>query len=40
MYQSGVITPIATPSVQDQIEFNRRVIAEDFRQGTYKKPEN
>lgn len=40
MYQTGVITPIATPSVQDQIEFNRRVIAEDFRQGTYKKPEN
>jgi len=36
---SGVIVPIETPTITDQIEFNKRALAEEFRQGTYKTPE-
>jgi hypothetical protein len=32
----GAGTPIEQPKLQDQIEFNKRAIAEEFREGTYK----
>lgn len=36
LYFMGVITPIEQPPLQDQIEFNKRALAEKFREGTYK----
>ena len=38
LYSTGVITPIAAPTYEDQIEYNRRMIGAEFREGTYKKP--
>lgn len=35
-YMMGVITPIEQPPLQDQIEFNKRAMAEEFREGTYR----
>jgi hypothetical protein len=38
LYSTGVITPVAAPTYEDQIEYNRRMIGAEFREGTYKKP--
>jgi hypothetical protein len=38
LYSTGVITPVAAPTYEDQIEYNRRMIGAQFREGTYKKP--
>lgn len=38
LYSAGVITPIAAPTYEDQVEYNRRMIGAEFREGTYKPP--
>jgi hypothetical protein len=38
LYSTGVITPIAAPTYEDQVEYNRRMIGAQFREGTYKPP--
>ena len=38
LYSTGVITPVAAPTYEDQLEYNRRMIGSEFREGTYKVP--
>ena len=36
LYTAGVVTPIDQPSLEDVIQFNKRALAQEFREGTYK----
>lgn len=36
LYTMGVITPIDQPSLEDVVQFNKRALAQEFREGTYK----
>ena len=38
LYSTGVITPVTAPTYEDQLEYNRRMIGSEFREGTYKVP--
>lgn len=38
LYSAGVITPITAPTYEDQVEYNKRMIGAQFREGTYKPP--
>jgi hypothetical protein len=38
LYSTGVITPVAAPTYEDQVEYNKRMISAEFREGTYKPP--
>jgi hypothetical protein len=37
LYSTGVITPVAAPTYEDQLEYNKRMIRSEFKEGTYKK---